>query len=128
MRMPTVPPHQEATSARNVFPAMITRIVPLGLYYKINLDCGFPLVTYVTGHSLDNLSLREGQVVSASILAREAFLSGLESLSLKYRIKLPKGATQGVIETGREFIRKHGKGKLKEVAKLHFATTQQVLG
>jgi tungstate transport system ATP-binding protein len=69
MRMPTVPPHQEATSARNVFPAMITRIVPLGLYYKINLDCGFPIVTYVTGHSLANLSLREGQVVSASFKA-----------------------------------------------------------
>jgi ribonuclease HIII len=65
---------------------------------------------------------------SASILAREAFLQGLASLSLKYRIKLPKGATQGMIETGREFIRKHGKGKLKEVAKLHFGTTQQVLG
>jgi tungstate transport system ATP-binding protein len=64
-----VPFHPEATSARNVFPAMITRIVPLGLYYKINLDCGFPLVAYVTGHSLENLSLREGQVVSASFKA-----------------------------------------------------------
>jgi tungstate transport system ATP-binding protein len=59
----------EATSARNVFQAMITRIVPLGLYYKINLDCGIPLVAYVTGHSLENLSLQEGQVVSASFKA-----------------------------------------------------------
>ncbi len=59
----------EATSARNVFQAMITRILPLGLYYKINLDCGFPLVAYVTGHSLENLSLQEGQVVSASFKA-----------------------------------------------------------
>ena len=64
-----VPPHPEATSARNVFPAMITKIIPLGLYYKINLDCGFPLVAYVTGHSLENLSLQEGQVVSASFKA-----------------------------------------------------------
>ena len=62
-------PHQEATSARNVFPAMITKIVPLGLYYKIHLDCGFPLVAYVTGHSLENLSLQEGQIVSASFKA-----------------------------------------------------------
>ena len=64
-----VPPHQEATSARNVFPAMITKIVPLGLYYKVQLDCGFPLVAYVTGHSLENLSLQEGQIVSASFKA-----------------------------------------------------------
>jgi tungstate transport system ATP-binding protein len=64
-----VPPHQEATSARNVFPAMITKIVLLGLYYKVHLDCGFPLVAYVTGHSLENLSLQEGQIVSASFKA-----------------------------------------------------------
>jgi len=64
-----VPPHQEATSARNVFPAMITKIVPLGLYYKVHLDCGFPLVAYVTAHSLENLSLQEGQIVSASFKA-----------------------------------------------------------
>jgi tungstate transport system ATP-binding protein len=61
--------HPEGTSARNVFPAMIAKIVPLGLYYKINLDCGFPLVAYVTGNSLENLSLQEGQTVSASFKA-----------------------------------------------------------
>jgi tungstate transport system ATP-binding protein len=64
-----VPPHPGATSARNVFPAMITKIVPLGLYYKIHLDCGFPLVAYVTGQSLENLSFQEGQTVSASFKA-----------------------------------------------------------
>jgi len=64
-----IPPHQEATSARNVFPAMITKIVLLGLYYKVHLDCGFPLVAYVTGHSLENLFLQEGQTVSASFKA-----------------------------------------------------------
>jgi tungstate transport system ATP-binding protein len=62
-------PPQGATSARNVFPARINKIVSLGLYYKINLDCGFPLVAYVTGHSLENLSLQEGQAVSASFKA-----------------------------------------------------------
>jgi ribonuclease HIII len=67
-------------------------------------------------------------VASASILARESFLKGLETLSLKYQIELPKGASQSVIEAGREFVSRHGKGKLKEVAKLHFATTQQLLG
>jgi len=64
-----VPSHPEATSARNVFPAIITKIIPLGLYYKINLDCGFPLVAYVTGHSLESLSLAEGKEVFASFKA-----------------------------------------------------------
>jgi tungstate transport system ATP-binding protein len=64
-----VPPRQNQTSARNVFPAVITRIVPLGLYHKISLDCGFPLVAYVTAQSLENLSLHEGQPVSASFKA-----------------------------------------------------------
>ncbi len=64
-----VSPHPKGTSARNVFPAVITKIVSLGLYYKINLDCGFPLVAYVTGHSLENLSLRDGLAVSASFKA-----------------------------------------------------------
>ncbi|NWF53424.1 MAG: ABC transporter ATP-binding protein [Syntrophaceae bacterium] len=65
----SLPAPKGATSARNVFPAVITRIVSLGLYYRVNLDCGFPLVAYVTGHSVENLSLREGQSVSASFKA-----------------------------------------------------------
>ena len=66
-------------------------------------------------------------VASASILAREAFLKGIKSLSLKYQIDLPKGASHGIIEAGQRFVARNGKGKLKEVAKLHFVTTQQVL-
>ena len=41
----------------------------LGLYQKVQLNCGFPLVAYVTHHSLDNLSLREEKVVMASFKA-----------------------------------------------------------
>jgi tungstate transport system ATP-binding protein len=57
------------TSARNVFPGRIDRIVPLGPYQKVYLDCGFPLVAYVTRHSVDNLSLKEGIEVAASFKA-----------------------------------------------------------
>jgi tungstate transport system ATP-binding protein len=60
---------KEATSARNVFRGKIVRIVPLGFFHKIELDCGFPLVAYVTGHSLENLSLTEGIKVKASFKA-----------------------------------------------------------
>lgn len=60
---------REATSARNVFPGTVAKIVPLGLYYKIQLDCGFPLVAYITAHSLDHLTLTEGKEVIASFKA-----------------------------------------------------------
>ena len=62
-------PAQEATSARNVFPGTIERIVPMGLFYKVQLQCGFPLVAYVTGHSLENLKLEEGKEVIAAFKA-----------------------------------------------------------
>ena len=62
-------PSRETTSARNVFPGKIEKIVPLGFYQKIELDCGFPLVAYITNHSLEALSLREGKEVVASFKA-----------------------------------------------------------
>lgn len=61
--------HREATSARNVFEGKILKIAPLGPYQKVHLDCGFPLVAYVTRHSLEELSLTEGKQVRASFKA-----------------------------------------------------------
>jgi len=60
---------QEGTSARNVFLGRILKIVSLGLYQKIELNCGFPLIAYVTNHSLEELSLTEGKEVKASFKA-----------------------------------------------------------
>ena len=60
---------RETTSARNVFPARIQKVTPLGLYQRVTLDCGFPLVSYVTTHSVEGLSLREGKEVTASFKA-----------------------------------------------------------
>jgi tungstate transport system ATP-binding protein len=62
-------PSRETTSARNVFPGKIDKIVSLGLYQKVLLDCGFPMVAYVTNHSLGKLSLGEGKEVTASFKA-----------------------------------------------------------
>ncbi len=59
----------DRTSARNVFAASILRIIPKGLYYKIEMDCGFFLVAYVTRQSLDDLSLHAAQMVTASFKA-----------------------------------------------------------
>ncbi len=60
---------KETTSARNVFPGKIEKITPFGFYQKIELDCGFPLVAYITNRSLERLSLGEGTEVIASFKA-----------------------------------------------------------
>jgi len=62
------------TSARNVFPGTIKRIVPLGPISKVYLDCGLPLVAAVTGHSLDELGLAPGSPVYASFKATSVHL------------------------------------------------------
>lgn len=66
-------------------------------------------------------------VAAASILARAEFLHRLKKLSEQFEIELPKGATN-VIDTGKRFVSKHGREALGNVAKLHFKTTDQVLG
>jgi len=62
-------PSEEMSSARNVFPGTIVRITSMGLFHKVQLDCGFPLFAYVTHQSLENLSLDEGGDVFASFKA-----------------------------------------------------------
>jgi ribonuclease HIII len=66
-------------------------------------------------------------VAAASILARETFLLGLESLGNEFGIKLPKGASRNTIEAGRSFVRQHGPDALVQVGKLHFKTVQSIL-
>jgi len=59
----------ERSSARNMFRGTIVKIIPMGLFHKVQLDCGFPLVAYVTHQSLENLSLKESASVFASFKA-----------------------------------------------------------
>jgi len=66
-------------------------------------------------------------VAAASILARAAFLEGLEQLSEQIGASLPKGASQKVVETGRKLVDKFGKEILGTVAKLHFKTAADIL-
>ena len=68
---------------------------------------------------------RDIAVAAASVVARDAFLKGMEALSEKYGICLPRGSYQ-VVEAGREFIRMHGNNVLGDVAKLHFNLTDAV--
>ena len=59
----------EGTSIRNNLPGRIVKIVPHGHFYKIHLDCGFFIASYITHQSLEALSLREEKPVTASFKA-----------------------------------------------------------
>ena len=57
------------TSTRNIFPCTVVKIVQLGLFTKVYLDCGFSLVASITNQSLENLLLKPGAQVFASFKA-----------------------------------------------------------
>lgn len=67
-------------------------------------------------------------VAAASILARYAFIEGLDVLGRRIDITLPKGSSKAANETGREIIKKWGKEKLGEVCKLHFKNLDAIVG
>jgi tungstate transport system ATP-binding protein len=59
----------EKISARNVFEAKVQKIIRQGFFYKLMLDCGFPVVAYITMPSCEDLGICEGSVISASFKA-----------------------------------------------------------
>jgi ribonuclease HIII len=61
-------------------------------------------------------------VACASILARDAFVKGMDKLSSDFGMQIPKGASKQVIAAGKKFLSIHGRGKLEEVSKIHFKT------
>ena len=67
-------------------------------------------------------------VAAASIVARYEFVHRLAQLSESAGVDLHKGAGPPVLVSGRRFVDKHGRDALGTVAKLHFRTTQQILG
>lgn len=66
-------------------------------------------------------------VAAASVLARAAFLEGLEQLGRQFETILPKGASQEVIKAGRGLVKKFGPQILEKTAKLHFKTKGEIL-
>jgi len=59
----------EKISARNVFEARVQKIIRQGFFYKLMLDCGFPLVAYITIPSCEDLGICEGSTIAASFKA-----------------------------------------------------------
>ncbi len=66
-------------------------------------------------------------VACASILARDAFVKGMEKLSFDYEMEIPKGASKKVILAGKKFLSTYGRGKLADVSKIHFKTYNDLL-
>jgi len=65
-------------------------------------------------------------VAAASILARNEFVQRIKQLSQEYGIAFSKGASPKVKEQAREFINKHGRENLCNLAKMHFKTTLEL--
>ncbi|MCE7938341.1 MAG: ABC transporter ATP-binding protein [Chloroflexi bacterium CFX6] len=57
--------HVRDISARNVLPARVASLEPVGAMVQVVLDCGFPLVAAVTRSAVDDLRLAPGAPVAA---------------------------------------------------------------
>jgi tungstate transport system ATP-binding protein len=58
-----------ASSVRNHLRGTIARLVPVGPYVRVVVDCGFSLVALVTHRSVEELGLKEGAPVIAAFKA-----------------------------------------------------------
>lgn len=67
-------------------------------------------------------------VAAASILARCAFIEGLDQLSRDIGIVLPKGSSKATKEAGLEILNRWGEEKLRSICKQHFKTLDAILG
>lgn len=65
-------------------------------------------------------------VAAASILARSEFVKRMRALSEEYGMNFPKGCSPKVKQAAKGFVSKYSKGRLMEVAKLHFKTTLEL--
>lgn len=72
LTLPTDSP--SPSSARNLFPAVITRLTPFGAQWRASLDCGFPIMTIVTKRSAQEMGLQPGSRVVASFKASAVHL------------------------------------------------------
>jgi ribonuclease HIII len=65
-------------------------------------------------------------VAAASILARQAFLDGLEALGEQIEDTLPKGASAQTVAKAKQLLIKHGPEVFPLIAKIHFKTYREL--
>ena len=49
------------TSAQNQLPGVVTAVEKVGNRYRVSVDCGFPIRSYVTGYSIEHLHVTIGR-------------------------------------------------------------------
>ncbi len=65
-------------------------------------------------------------VAAASILARDAYLDGLEAITDRYKIRARPGAGKEIDSVCREFVKKYGSDVLDRITKVHFRNTLKI--
>lgn len=65
-------------------------------------------------------------VAAASILARQAFITYMETTSEKLNIEILKGASAKVDSCAKNVVKIHGESVFKDLCKWHFANTKRV--
>jgi molybdate transport system ATP-binding protein len=68
------PDESAPTSARNHLPARVTRIAVSGPFLRVYVDAGFPIVSLVTRHAVEELALEPGSTVIATFKATAVHL------------------------------------------------------
>lgn len=66
-------------------------------------------------------------VACSSIISRYIFLKEMKRLSEELKLNLPKGASTLVDDAGKDIVKKYGKDKLSQIAKLNFKNTSKIL-
>ena len=66
-------------------------------------------------------------VGAASIIARYIFLQQMDKISDELGIPLPLGSGEEADNIGKEIVKKYGKDKLNEIAKVSFKNTEKIL-
>lgn len=108
-----------------------------------DVDCDFAMIDKFASESLisnavkrksSHLNLKifpraeeDVVVAAAAILARVAFLNGLENLGQIIDLELPKGASNLTKTAARKILKLHGAEGLQKVCKKHFQTYQEIL-
>lgn len=79
-------------------------------------------ITFLTKGETKSLA-----VAVASLISRFIFINEFDKLSESVDMFLPKGASNLVDEAGKQIVKKYGKDKLKDIAKINFKNTEKIL-
>lgn len=90
--------------------------------YLKNEDNVFRKITFTTKAEDKCLS-----VACSSMISRYLFIKEIDKMSKDLDMIIPKGAGVLVDEFGKKVVKKYGKDKLKDIAKMNFKNTEKIL-